>query len=145
MPSIRYERGTVTSLATTELNSLANNAGVFCTAEFDNAASNALWLWGDFELIVSFGTAPGANVPVELYVIPAANGTDYASADTSAPPPNLFAGAWLVRNTTATQRLVIRQAALPPSRFRILVRNTTGQAFAASGNEIHLLPYRTQV
>lgn len=144
MPSTRYERGSITTLATTELNGLGSNNGVFCTTEFDNAASSNLWLWGDFRLTVAFGTAPTAGRVVELYIVPADDGTNYATADPATPPANLLAGAWVVRNVTSTQRLVLRQVALPPSRFRILVRNAADQGFAATGNEIQLLPYRLQ-
>lgn len=145
MPSTRYERGNLVTMASTDLDGLGANAGVFCTTHYDNGHMDNLYLWGDMELTVSFGTAPTAGRVVELYVIPADDGSNYATANPTSPPANLIAGAWVVRNVTTAQRLVLRQVPLPPSRFRLLIRNTTDQAFAGTGNEVQMLPYRLQI
>lgn len=144
MASLKYERGSSQTLMTTELNSLANGSSVVGTTEYDNSASANLYFWADFEMSVTYVTAPTNMTPVEIFIIPAENGTDYADADTSNPPRGLLAGAFMVRNTTATQRIVARGLSLPAAKFKLMVRNNTGQAFAASGNTITMYPYRTQ-
>ena len=63
MASIKLEAGSIVSVATTELNSLANNAAAL-GAEYDNATN--LYLFGLFELNVTFGSAPTAGKTVDL-------------------------------------------------------------------------------
>ena len=63
MASIKLEAAAISSIATTELNALANNAGAL-GAEYDN--SSGLYLYGLFELNVTFGTNPTAGNTVDL-------------------------------------------------------------------------------
>lgn len=131
-----------TSMLTTELNSLANNA-LAISALFDNtyaAAGNGSVL-GDVELAVQFGTSPTAGTGVAIWFIQSQDGSTYEDGDASITParrPDLVVP---VRAVTTAQR-IIRRVALPPGKFKVLAKNDgTGQAFAASSNTLKLRPY----
>jgi hypothetical protein len=92
-------------------------------------------------------TGPTAGRTIEVYLIPAPDGTTYADGSASYVPPNLLIGAFVVQSTTAMQRMVLRGVSLPPVKFRALVRNNTNIAFTTTPEEtqmLNMLPYRTQ-
>ncbi len=148
MASIKLEAAAISSIATTELNSLANNAGVL-GAEYDNSAG--LYRFGVFELNVTFGTNPTAGNTVDLYLIPAPDGTNYDDAVTGASgaaPITTYVGGFPVRAVTTAQKvplgLGLTLINLPPTKFKAFLLNKSGQAFPASGSTLKLVPYRYQ-
>lgn len=131
--------GTIATALSTELNSLASGSSAI-TAALDNGTDKSIW--DDLELVVTFGTAPALNAPVEVYLVPSVDGTNYGDgSSTVLPSPNLLVGTFLVRAVTTAQRVAIRKVELPPGLFKYLVRNQAGQAFAASGNTLKRRPY----
>ena len=149
MASIKLEQAAITSLATTELNSLANNAGAL-GAEYDNATND--YIFGLFELNVTFGSAPTAGNTVDLYLIPAPDGTNYDDAITGAAgsaPATAYAGGFPLRAVTTAQKIPLGLGAqgyipLPPTKFKVFVVNKSGVAFPASGSTIKMIPFRYQ-
>lgn len=148
MASIKLEAAAISSIATTELNSLANNAGVL-GAEYDNSAG--LYMFGVFELNVTFGTNPTAGNTVDLYLIPAPDGTNYDDAVTGASgaaPITTYVGGFPVRAVTTAQKvplgLGLTLINLPPTKFKAFLLNKSGQAFPASGSTLKMVPYRYQ-
>lgn len=147
MGSIKLEAGSITSIMTTELNSLANNAAAI-GAEFDNSAG--LWLFGLFELNVTFGTGPTAGSTVDLYIIPAPDGTNFDDAVTGASgsaPSTSYAGGFPLRSVTSAQKVplgVVRRIELPPTKLKAFVINRSGQSFPSSGSTVKLVPYGYQ-
>ena len=147
MGSIKLEAGSIATLLSTEMNSLANNAAAL-GAEFDNSAG--LWLFGLFELNVTFGTGPTAGSTVDLYIIPAPDGTNYDDAVTGASgsaPATSYAGGFPLRNVTSAQKVplgVVRRIELPPTKFKAFVINRSGQSFPSSGSTVKLVPYGYQ-
>lgn len=149
MASIKFEAGAIVSVATTELNSLANNAGAL-GAEYDNATN--LYLFGLFELNVTFGSNPTAGNTVDLYIIPAPDGTNYDDATTGASgaaPVTSYAGGFPLRAVTTAQKVPLGLGAmgyvqLPPTKFKVFALNKSGVAFPASGSTIKMVPYRYQ-
>lgn len=152
MSTIKLETTSAATLASTELNSLANNDAAL-GAEYDNATN--LYEFGVFELVVDFVSAPTAGPTIELYLVPALDGTNYADGDgTPLAQLNTFIGAFDVRATTAAMRLILglpgamgapNLVPLPPLKFKALVYNKSGQAFPASGSTLKMVPYRRQV
>lgn len=131
--------GTIATALSTELNSLASGSSAI-TAALDNGTDKSIW--DDLELVVTFGTAPALNAPVEVYLVPSVDGTNYVDgSSTVLPSPNLLVGTFLVRAVTTAQRVAIRKIELPPGLFKYLVRNQAGQAMAASGNTLKRRPY----
>jgi hypothetical protein len=135
----KWSTTALTTLLSTELNSLATNTGSNLGTEFDNTTTG--YFWGDFELVVTFGVAPTADTTVDLYLIPALDGTNYCDGGNSVLPVNTQRGQWSLRNVTS-MRLPIHAVMLPPCKFKIFVfNNNSGQAFAGSGNTVKMLSY----
>ncbi len=148
MASIKLEAAAITTVASTELNSLAN-AALVLGAEYDN--STGLYLYGLFELNVTFGSNPTAGNTVDLYIIPAPDGTNYDDAVTGAAgtaPITTYAGGFPLRAVTTAQKvplgLGLTLVNLPPTKFKVAVKNGSGQAFPSSGSTIKMIPYRYQ-
>jgi len=104
--------------------------------------ADALFINFSMDLGVGVGAWAGS---IGLYIIPSLNGTDYGdwSIGSTDEPANekYYVGSITPDTETAAQvRLQLNDVALPPGNYCIGVRNTTGQALAASGNA---LSYRT--
>ncbi len=148
MASLKLEAAAIATLASTELNSLANNAGAL-GAEYDNATN--LYMYGVFELNVTFGTNPTAGNTVDLYIIPAPDGTNYDDNTTGASgaaPITTYVGGFPLRAVTTAQKvplgLGLTLVNLPPTKFKAFLLNKSGQAFPASGSTVKMVPYRYQ-
>lgn len=142
MADIKYKAGSLATVMTTALNSLADDARAL-SGEVDN--TTALDFWDDLELLVTYGTAPDAGAVVECYVVPSVDGTNYTDGSGSVEPPaTTFAGVFPLRAVTSAQRVALRGVQLPPGKFKYLLKNTAGQAMASSGNTLKRLPYKTQ-
>lgn len=148
MASIKLEAAAITTVASTELNSLAN-AALALGAEYDN--SSGLYLYGLFELNVTFGSNPTAGNTVDLYLIPAPDGTNYDDAVTGASgtaPITTYVGGFPLRAVTTAQKVPLgiglTLVNLPPTKFKVAVKNGSGQAFPSSGSTVKLIPYRYQ-
>ena len=140
---ITSTRGTngLISILTTELNALANNAGV-TTATIEN--SSTLDQYADFELVVTYGTAPVADTTVDLYIVRTVDGTNFEDA-TATRPTSEFVGSFVLDAVTTAQRKIVRGVMLPPTSFKLLVVNKAGQAMAATGNTLRGDFYNQQV
>jgi hypothetical protein len=149
MASLKLEAAAIATVASTELNSLANAAGAL-GAEYDNATN--LYMFGTFELNVTFGTNPTAGSTVDLYLIPAPDGTNYDDAVTGAAgsaPNTSYVGGFPLRAVTSAQKVplgvgIAGPVQLPPTKFKVFALNKSGQAFPASGSTIKMVPYRYQ-
>lgn len=133
--------GSVTTLATTALNSLANNTNVACTA-FDNTvgATGDGYMLCDLELAVTFGTNPTANTGFSLWLLQSQDGSAYEDGSSSVTPARAPDVIFPVRAVTTAQ-LIIRRCWLPWGKLTPLLRNEgTGQTIAASGNTLKIRP-----
>jgi len=146
----KWNAGTITTLASTELNSLANAASAL-GVEFDNTVDD--YLYGVFELTVTFGTNPTASRTVDLYIIPAIDGTNYSTTITGASgyaQSNSYAGSFSLQAVTTLQRLTVGGIGyrgllyLPPAKFKAMLINNSGVAFPASGSTLKMIPYRRE-
>jgi len=138
---------TLTSVMTTELNSLANNARAIASSAQGGDASDAK-LQADFELVVTFGTNPTLDSTIDLYLVRAVDGTpNYEDGDASVRPnPSAFVGSFPLRAVTTGQRIVLRDVPLPPGLWKaVLHNNASGQSFAASGNTLKIRTHNLQV
>lgn len=144
MAETRYKPESIATVLTTELNSLASGSRKLSGA-ISNDGATELNFWDDVELVVTFGTAPSVGEVVSLYLIPAADNSNFADgSDSVDPPATSFVGSFPLRAVTSAQRLVVRGVQLPPTEFKYLIKNETSQAFASSGNTLKRVPYRTQ-
>lgn len=136
------QAGTPTSALTTELNSLATATASALGPAQDNSSN--LDLYADFVLSVTFGTNPTANSTVDLYLLPAVDGTNYADAVVAATPAkNMLVGSFYVRAVTTAQLIAITNVPIP-EKFKMMVINNTGQTMAASANTVKYQSWHLQ-
>jgi len=148
MVSIKLEAASISTVASTELNSLAS-AALALGAEYDNTSN--LYLFGLFEVNVTFGSSPTANTTIDLYLIPAPDGTNYDDAVTGAAgtaPAQCYIGSAPVRAVTSAQKIPIGLGLtlvnLPPLKCKVAVKNGTNQSFPSSGSTVKMIAYRYQ-
>lgn len=137
----KYLLGTQTSLLTTGLNSLANNA-LAISGAFDNTVGQTGdgYTLCDLELVVTYGSAPTANTGVTVWLLGSQDGTNYEDGDASTTPARLPDAVFPLRAVTTAQR-IIRRVSLPHGLMKALLLNDgTGQAMAASGNTLKIRP-----
>lgn len=112
------------------------------TIDLSGTDANDRDLFFDWELQVRGAVAFTAGEFVELYFIPALDGTNFADgSDTIDPQPELLAHTFTVRAVSTQQRLGVTGLPAPLVPFKPLVINQTGQAFTNTDNE-NVLRYR---
>lgn len=148
MASIKQEAGSIQTIADTELNSLGNGSSAL-GKEYDNGTNQ--YLYGFFELNVTWGSNPTAGALVNLYLVPAPDGTNYDDGSGSVVPPlTCYVGGFPVRAVTTAQKIPLGGPGqpslipLPPCKFKPVLINNSGQAMPASGNTLKMIPYRLQ-
>lgn len=145
MASVKWETGTDTTVMSSELNSLADQAQAVASSPYDN--STGLYLFADVEWYnASLGYTPAAGSVIELYLIRSIlSGLGYEDGDNSiAPPASNLVGIFNIRSSTAAQTHILRAIPIPPDSYKWLVINRTGGTLASSGNTLRQKPLRYQ-
>lgn len=131
----------ISSILTTDLNSLADVTNSALSSAIDAViadTSNRQPLALFTLTVAAQGAARSSGAKVKLFIVPAADGTNYdATNETTAIPGCTFN---LDAATTARQCSQFH-VAIPPCPFKVFLRNETGQAFAASGNILEYFVY----
>lgn len=146
MATIKLEAHTAASdILTTELNTLADGANKL-SAALSNDAAGELYLYADFELFVSTqGSARSSDARVDLYILVEQDTTNYTyGGDSVDPPRNSWVGSFLFDAAVTARYNHIRGVALPPTDFKVLLINETGQALAATLNVLQWIKYNLQ-
>lgn len=130
--------GTFTALLTTELNSLADQAGCNLGTEYDNRTNK--YLFADVVGNLSFASNPVVGTSCELYLICKTDGTNYEDGSSSVRPPNSYIGSFVLR-AASPQLIMMRGISLPPSKFKLTMYNNSGVALGGSGNIVSISPY----
>src|SRR5262249_7930164 len=107
------------------------------TAAIDNATNladtDAVELVG--KAATGWGSAVGPGVTVDLYLVPALDGTNYGDVDVSTPtlPANCYVGSFttVAASTTNGCRLVITGIPLQPRKYKAYIKNNAGQTLKA--------------
>lgn len=132
------------NILTTELNALGDGANKI-SAALSNDDTAELDLYADFELYIGTTTAKDANAYVELYILTEMDGTNYVYGDDSIDPPaTALVGIFRFPATVTACRDTLRGVVLPPTNFKVLLINETGQAFTATGNILSYARYNMQ-
>jgi hypothetical protein len=120
-----------------ELSSLANNtlsglSGSGTGVVLDNTTNADLF--GNFEALLTFGTAPTVQTTLDLYAVPSLDGTNYAQI-ANAPPTeaSYLVGSFTVEATTSAQRIAFVGWNIPgPYKFKFALHNNgTGQTLTS--------------
>ena len=140
MPTVKNIAGTITTVLSTGLNSLANNSNVLSSA-ITLTAGDVGYRFGEWELyIASSAAAMTGNTAFVGWIIEALDGTNDEDGGTSVTParnPDLI---FSVRPVATAQRLKWISD-LPTGSFKVLLRNDgTNQTIASSGNTLKVRP-----
>lgn len=138
MSTLKWSAGTIQTLLTTELNSLTDGSISSASAAYDN--TSGLYMFADFQVDVTFGSNPTAGSPLTLYLLPSLDGTNYEKTGVSGA---VVAG-WQLEATTSQQLLVARGIVLPPTKFKVQLKNNSGVTTPSSGSTVKMLPYYYQ-
>jgi hypothetical protein len=137
---------TIATVLTTELNSLATGSAASASSA-QGADATAADLLLDFELLTGGSITPGTNPRADLYLIRAADGTNYEDSTTGASeslPPDAFVGSFVPTSGAGTKRMVLRDRPAPPGLWKAIVLNELGVSLAASGNTLKVRPHSYQ-
>jgi hypothetical protein len=139
MPTVKDIRGTSTTVLSTGLNSLANNALVASSA-ITLSTGEPGYQRCEAELVVTYGTAPTASTACVVWLLREMDGTNYEDGSSTVTPSRNPDLVFPLRAVTTAQRIVVT-GDLPPGSFVALLRNDgTGQSMAASGNTLKIRP-----
>ena len=136
----QIEQGTVVSLLTTELNSLANNATTSAGSAQTNTVGTANldgYVRGKLELVLAAYTGtPTAGSALLVWFLKTIDGTNYEDT-ASARNPDLVIPIGAV--ASGPQR-IIKECWMPVGTWKPIAKNSgTGISFAASGNTLKAL------
>ena len=117
------------------------------SSEFDNSTNGYMFM--DIEVYLAsadFTTPGGADMAVEVYVVPSVDGTTYpnyqASGTTTSQENNqYFVGSVTVEDVNGAVRASLRGVEIPNGKWKLGVRNVTNRTLAASGNTIKWRPW----
>jgi hypothetical protein len=120
------------TVLTTELNSLANNAFSAVGPAYDNTTN--LDEWGAIDIVLASLT-PSTGAYLQILLAVSLDGTTYEDAPSSTQPGlhNLVATVSLNVSTSA-KRTCSLWFRLPPNKFKFVLLNASGVALASSGN-----------
>ena len=148
---ILWAAETGATIMSTELNSLADDGVAIDGADYDNATNE--YTEASFLLYCAgFGGVPDGG-GIELHAIYKVDGTHYGDSEdgdvagTAASLVNAstLVGMFTVRAANEDQYLQCMGVPLLPFAVRFALKNTTGQALAASGNTLGIYPYNPEV
>ena len=144
MPTVKNVAGTITTVLSTALNSLANNSNVLSSA-ITLSTGEPGYRFGEWELyIASSAAAMTANTAFTGWIIQALDGTNDEDGGTSVTPARTPDLIFPVRAVSTAQRITW-QSELPTGSFKVLLRNDgTNQTVASSGNTLKVRPKTEQ-
>lgn len=141
---------TLTTLLSTELNSLANGSTII-SAAINNETNEAMFM--DMQLhLGSLNLSAQANPSVSVVFLESTDGgTTYddgtAGATTSAHSPKAPAAVFPLRLGAGAEvkEAVVSMIPIPPGYFKMEIKNSTGVAFAATLNTLKYRTYKVAV
>jgi hypothetical protein len=133
-----------TSYMTTELNSLADD-DTKLGAAIDNTSNGDMYMDVEF-YIAAQGSARDAGGYVALYFLASVDGTNYCYGDDAlVPPGNALAATFPLDAATTARYVTVTHLLVPAGKFKILLENQTGQAFASSANTVKYTLYNEEI
>jgi len=130
----------------TELDSLGSGSNKITTSALSNDGVNEKFMYADFTLyLAEQASARSAGARVDLYILPASDGTNYPyGGDSLDPASNHWVASFLFDAAVTARYTTVRGVLLPPFNFHVLVVNETGQALASSGNTLKYTRYNIE-
>lgn len=148
---VYWQSESASTLMSTELNNLANDAFAVDGADYDNATNQ--YRFADFLLFLDdFAAAPDAGGYFELHIFYKYDGTNYADgydgdADAdSEPGASTLEGIFPVTANDADQYIQLRGVMLSPYAFRVALYNKCGQDLTAvDTHTLAIYPYNEEL
>lgn len=125
--------------ATTTLNGLVNGAIDISSTKLDNTTNEHRHLAAEL-VLASVDLSSQTGLTVELYLVPSVDGTNYCDDGTDAstidlPPGSAHIGTFYIQKTNAAHRsAIVCKECLQALKYTLVLKNSTGVNFAASGN-----------
>jgi hypothetical protein len=140
--------GTATTVLSTQLNSLANNAVTVASATYNNLPTGGQGdgaLLCDIEGVFTFGAQPTAGTAILVWFLKSVDGTNFENTPTATVSLGRLPNVVLPVTSGHPGTRVTVETKCPVGLFQLVAKNDgTGQSLAASGNTIKLLPFTTQ-
>lgn len=137
MTAFPLDPASIVTFLSTELNSLGNGSAALGAAYDNGNASNLYQFLNGLELNVTFGSSPTNGNLINLYLVFALDGTNYADNASNAP---MYLGGFVLVNDTSAHRYPFISPGgvllIPPVPFKIRAVNNSGVSFPASGSTI---------
>ena len=134
---------TLVDMMTTDLNALAIGANNIGAVILDNTSAQHRHFVAEL-VLASADLSAQTSPSVELYLVPSADGTNYADAGTDAsttdhPSKRYLAGIFGIQATSAAHRAVLAmQYYLLNLKYTVVLINKTGVAFGATLNTLKI-------
>lgn len=133
------EYGGVATHLTTELNALANNANVLGSA-LDFNTGRKLYL--DIELYLATVDLSGQTNPaIYLWMLRRTDGTNFEDGSSTVTPARLPDAILPLREFNGVHRVVAVRVLSSPDQMKMLIKNSSGAALAATGNTVKYRMY----
>jgi hypothetical protein len=130
------------------LNSIANGNAILSDLQIDN--SSAFDIFSDVSINLASLAAVAPNfVGVYLYPLNADGSTygdgQFGSSAAGPPSSTYWVGNIVITAVTAVQEGTVRGIILPPGKFKFVLYNQAGVAFAGSGNTCQYRTYNRSI
>lgn len=139
----------IATIFTTALDSLTQQTRIASgsgTGDIDNRTN--LDHFGDFELLLTGITAPGAigDPLATLWMFPSVDGTNFPTGATSSQDgeSRYLVGTFTAETTGTTQRMVLTGIPLPPHKLRFVLLNEDSTAYGSTSNSLKMQASRFQ-
>jgi len=131
----------------TDLDGDTNDTYSALSGEFDNSTTGYMFM--DVEVYLAsadFTTPGGADMAVEVYVVPSVDGTNYpnyqdSGTTTSQENNQYFVGSVTVEDVNGAVRATLRGVEIPNGKWKMGVRNVTNRTLAATLNTVKWRPW----
>jgi hypothetical protein len=140
----KWSSTTLTTVMSTELNSLANGSSVSTlgnTGPYDNTSN--LNVYADIEVNLA-SLSPTSGATISLFILSSVDGSNYpaqSTSDVQLTSTQLLTTIPIGITASTAQRIPVRQVVIPPTKFQIVLLNNSGVALASSGNTVKFLSY----
>lgn len=142
MAAVKWGTLETPHLALSVTTALANNG-----RQLGEAITPSGYIYSAYMFESKYHVAPDANASVELFALPAVNGSTYADGNAGVEPPiNTLIGVFPVYGlANSGQVAVLTNIPTVPFPFKPLIKNRTGQTIPASSGTLTIRLYNEAV
>jgi len=145
MSEVRWSAyGSVVTYLSTELNGLANDANKLGSA-IDFASANRK-MYMDIEIYLNtVDLSAQTNPAIHIWLLARTDGTNFEDGSDSVTPARAPDKVVPLREVNDAQRVFARLLLTTPDQGKLLIKNKTGAALAASGNTVKYRLYSSEI